>query len=97
MSTSRAEETVFSILTEFAEEWDLDDLEVASGTRLKADMGFESTDIMQLFLAIQEAFPTMTLHFQSLIMADGKFVKDLTAREVIVYVNTEIAKSLTTT
>jgi acyl carrier protein len=94
MNTSPAEDKVFSILAEFAEEWGLDDLEIGSDTRLKADMSFESADIMQLFLGIQEAFPYVTLRFQSLIMSDGKFVEDLTAREVIVFVNTEIAKSL---
>lgn len=89
-----AETTVIDILTEFAEEWGLDDLEVSGATTLKGDMSFESTDIMQLFVGIQEAFPAVQIPFQSLIMQDGKFVDDLTAQQVIAFVNTEVAKSV---
>jgi len=94
VTKSLAEETVFSILAEFADEWGLDDLELTAETSLKSDMSFESTDIMQLFLGVQEAFPTVQIPFQSLVMKDGKFVDDLTVRDVIAFVNTEVAKSI---
>ncbi|MCV6596318.1 MAG: hypothetical protein OIF40_04440 [Mangrovicoccus sp.] len=94
MSKSLAEETVFNILSEFADEWGLDDLELSTETQLKSDMSFESTDIMQLFLGIQEAFPSVQIPFQSLVMKDGKFIDDLAVRDVIAFVNTEVAKSI---
>ncbi|MDA7422045.1 acyl carrier protein [Tritonibacter multivorans] len=93
MTTSLAETAVYEILTEFAEEWGLDDLELTGSTTLKCDMGFESTDIMQLFLGLQEAFPSVKIPFQNLIMTDGKFVEDVTVQEVIAFVNREIAGS----
>lgn len=94
VTNTRAEKVVFETLNEFVEEWGLDDLEVSGATTLKGDMGFESTDIMQLFMAVQEEFPSIRLSFQGLIMQDGKFVDDLTAQQVVSFVNTEVAKNV---
>lgn len=94
MTNSLAEKTVLEILREFAEEWGLDDLEVGPETALKADMSFESTDIMQLFMGVQEAFPGLQIPFQNLVIKDGSFVDDLTARDVIAFVNAQVAGQL---
>lgn len=79
-------QTVLSILEEFAEDWGLSDLTIGPDTMLKADMGFESTDTMQLFSAIQEALPQVKFRFQELVLVNGKFVPDLSVRAVSTFV-----------
>lgn len=94
MVETPAEIAVFGILAEFVEDWGLDDIELTRGTLLVADLGFESTDTMQLFLAIQETFPGATISFQELVMKDGGFVKDLKIGEITQFVNASLAKSM---
>lgn len=77
-----AYDIVIGILEEFAEDWGLDDLTITAETKLKGDIGFESTDTMQLFSALQEAIPQVKFAFQDLVMEDGKFVTDLTVAKV---------------
>jgi len=84
--------TVTDILGEFAEDWGLDDIEITSETLLKADIGFESTDTMQLFSALQEAYPQTKLPFQELVMHDGKFVSDLSVAQVSEFISQTVQK-----
>jgi acyl carrier protein len=79
-------DTVVSILKEFAEDWGLDELQIGPDTMLKADIGFESSDTMQLFSAIQEEYPQVKLTFQDLVIVDGKFLDDIAVSQVAAFI-----------
>lgn len=94
MSVRTANETVTEILEEFAEDWGLDDVELTPDTLLNADLGFQSSDTMQLFTAIQEAYPAFKFTFQDLVVRDEKFVEDLKIQDLISFVQNQLQASL---
>ncbi len=54
-------------------------------TRLLADLGFESIDIIQLVVAIQEEIVKRKLSFDKLLMKDGRYVDDLSIGQIADY------------
>jgi acyl carrier protein len=94
MSVKTAQETVMEILEEFAEDWGLDEIEMSSETFLKADLGFESTDTMQLFTAVQENYPAMKFTFQDLVVREEKFVDDLQIKEIVSFIQSQLQSSM---
>ncbi|WP_370308054.1 hypothetical protein [Sinimarinibacterium flocculans] len=54
-------------------------------TRLLADLGFESIDIIQLVVAIQEEIIRSKLSFDRLLMKDGRYVDDLSIGQIADY------------
>jgi acyl carrier protein len=54
-------------------------------TRLLADLGFESIDIIQLVVAIQEELLKRKLSFDKLLMKDGRYVDDLSIGQIADY------------
>jgi acyl carrier protein len=84
--TKTVEEVVIGLVEDFVEDWGLDDLETNKETKLKADIGFDSSDTMQLFAAISEHYNYVEFKFQELVVQDEKFVDDLSLGQVIVFV-----------
>lgn len=54
-------------------------------TRLLADLGFESIDIIQLVVAIQEDIVKRKLSFDQLLMKNGRYVDDLSVGQIAEY------------
>lgn len=80
------EQAIVDLTKDLIEDWGLDDVEVTRETTLKGDLGFDSSDIMQIFTAIQEHYRGAELKFQELVMKDGKFVDDLSLSQIAVFV-----------
>ncbi len=55
-------------------------------TKLLADLGFESIDIIQLVVAIQEEIVRRKLSFDALLMKDGRYVDDLSVGQIAGYI-----------
>lgn len=70
---------VDDFLVDFDEEFDDD---VTRQTQLLADLGFESIDVIQLVVAIEEDFETRGLGFEDLLMNDGRYVDDLSVGQI---------------
>jgi acyl carrier protein len=51
-------------------------------TRLVADLEFDSVDVVQFALLIEERFRRRKLPFEKLLMADGRYRDDVTVGEV---------------
>lgn len=94
MTSQPVESVVMNILREFVEDWGLDEFELSRETALKADIGFDSSDTMQLFAAIQEHYAGFTITFQDLVVQDDHFVEDLKVGEVIAFVGQSLQASL---
>ena len=79
------EKTIIGLTADLIEDWGLD-VEVTPETTLRGDLGFDSSDIMQIFTAISEHYRGVEFRFQELVMKDNKFVDDLTLGQIAVFV-----------
>ncbi|HEX4871906.1 MAG TPA: phosphopantetheine-binding protein [Nevskiaceae bacterium] len=83
---------LIALLTDFTQDWDLDLAgPIGADTRLLADLGFESIDIIQLVVAIQEELLKRKLPFDRLLMKDGRYVDDLRVGEIADYIERSLA------
>lgn len=80
------ESVIIDLTKNLIEDWGLDDVGVTRETTLRADLGFDSSDIMQIFTAIHEHYPGVEFKFQELVMKDNKFVEDLSIGQISVFV-----------
>lgn len=80
-------EKLITIVEDFIEDFDEDfDEEVTRGTWLLADLGFESIDIIQLVVAIEEEFGKRGIESEELLMEDGRYVEDLSVGQIADFV-----------
>lgn len=86
MTGQTVEEVVIQLTKDFTEEWGIDDLEISKETLLKGDIGFDSSDTMQLFAAIVEYYKGVDFRFQDLVMQNDRYVDDLRIGQIIVFV-----------
>lgn len=74
---------LIAIVDDFLVDFDEDfDEAVTRDTLLLADLGFESIDIIQLVVAIEEDFGKRGLGFEDLLMEDGRYVDDLSVGQI---------------
>lgn len=72
-----------TMLADFTQDWDhVYEGQIGRDTRLLADLGFESIDIIQLVVAIEEEFGKHKLPFNQLLMKDGRYVDDLSVGQI---------------
>lgn len=84
MQQQEIEAKVISALTEMTEDWDLDSAEgIGRDTGLIKDLEFESIDIVQLAVALEQAFGQKGLPFEQLFMRDGDYVDEIRVSEVV--------------
>lgn len=77
---------LIELLKDFTQDWDSEfEGEMGRDTRLLADLGFESIDIIQLVVAIQEDIVKRKLSFDQLLMRDGRYVDDLSIGQIADY------------
>lgn len=75
---------VILILENMTSDWDLGyDGRIGPETCLISDLTCESIDIVQFVVALEEAFHRRDLPFERLLMADGRYVDDLTVNDVV--------------
>ena len=76
-----AEQTVIAVIEDLIQDWGLDlGAGVNAATRVVADLEFASVDIIQLCVALEQAYERK-LRFQDLLMKDGSYVGDLTVTQ----------------
>lgn len=74
---------LIAVLDDFIADWDTElDEAMSEDTLLLEDLGFESIDIIQLVVAIEEAVGRRKLPFDRLLMEDGRYVDDLTIGQI---------------
>lgn len=72
---------VSSTLGNMILDWGLD-TNLTRETRIVADLGFESIDIIQMVVALEKALGRRDLGFDRLLMRDGRYVDDLSLGDV---------------
>lgn len=77
-----AKETILKdlihILEDMTSDWDVEfEGGIGPETRLIADLAFESIDVVQFVVAIEEHFRRRGLPFEKFLMVDGRYVDEI--------------------
>lgn len=74
---------VIRILSDMTSDWDTEfSGEIGPLTYIISDLEFESIDVVQLVVQIEENFGRKDLPFEKLLMIDGRYRDDMTVQEV---------------
>lgn len=79
-------------LAEFIEDWGLD-TEISPATSLVGDLEFDSIDVIQFVVAMENAFQSRKIGFQDLLMQDGRYVDDLTVAQIEAFLTARLGKA----
>lgn len=79
-------------LSEFVEDWGLD-TEITESTSLVNDLEFDSIDVIQFVVAMENAFQSRKIGFQDLLMQDGRYVDDLTVGQIEAFLVKRLSKA----
>lgn len=77
-----SEQTILTNITEILQDmtadWDTDfSGPIGPETKLVDDLGFESIDIVQFIVAIEERFKRRGLPWEEILMSDGRYVDEI--------------------
>ncbi len=85
--TEFSKESILKFLVEtlgdMTSDWDTEyDAPISEETRLIEDLEFESIDVVQLIVAIEEHFQRHDLNFEKLLMKDARYVDEFRVGEI---------------
>ncbi len=86
--------TVIEALEAMTVDWDLE-LEdgINKETRLIEDLAFESIDVVQLVVALEQRLNRKNIPFEHLFMEDGDYVDDILVSDIVDFLNKELQKN----
>lgn len=75
---------IIDILENMTYDWDMDlDGAICSETKLVAELYFESIDVVQFIVAIEEHFKRRGLPYEEFLMVDGRYVDEITVDDTV--------------
>jgi acyl carrier protein len=75
---------VVALIEEMARDWEVGfSGGIQQESRLIADLGFQSVDVVQFIVALEEHYGRRNLPFAELLMKGGRFVDDLSVGETV--------------
>jgi acyl carrier protein len=93
-SSAGLEATVVSVLEDTVQDWDIEiEGGIGAATTLIGDLAFESIDVVQFCIALEQAVNRKGLPFETLFIRDGAYVDDVTVAEVAAFLETELARA----
>ena len=91
LSKNEIETRVIAVLTDMTADWDL---EIGRGigpdVRLMRDLAFESIDVVQFVVSLEQNLARKGIPFEKLFMRNGDYVEDLQVREVVDFLHAQI-------
>jgi acyl carrier protein len=91
-SRADVENAVVGVVNQTIQDWDIDlPGGVTVQTLLMQDLAFESIDIVQFAVAIEQAADRKGLPFEKLFMQDGDYVDDVRLSQVVDFLCDELA------
>jgi acyl carrier protein len=76
--------SVTEILQDMTADWDMDLTgPIGTETKLVDDLGFESIDIVQFIVAIEERFQRRALPWEEILMSDGRYVDEIKVGDML--------------
>ena len=84
-------DTVLRVIQDMTSDWDVD-IGTSFGleTQLIGDLAFESIDVVQLVVSLEEAFKKRSIPFDKLLMENGRYVEDLSVGQVVEFLRNHI-------
>jgi acyl carrier protein len=90
-SKEAVQKAVIEILEDMTADWDLEfSGPIGPEARIIEDLGFESIDVVQFIVAIEERFQRRGLPFEELIMVDGRYVDEVIVGDTINFLCTHL-------
>ncbi len=87
------EKKLIAIINDMTSDWELEySGGIQSQTRLVGDLSFESIEIVQLLVEIENRFEMKNMASERLLMEDGRYVSDLTIAEIAEFICEEMLK-----
>jgi acyl carrier protein len=84
LSHEQIVDDIVSILQEMVMDWDLEFSEpIGPNTRLITDLGFESIDVVQLVVAIEQHYDRRGLPWEEILMVDGHYVNEMKTGQIV--------------
>ncbi|MEW6218658.1 MAG: polyketide synthase dehydratase domain-containing protein [Thermodesulfobacteriota bacterium] len=84
LSQGEIEAAVVAIVQDMTRDWDLDFTgEIGPKTRLVGDLAFESIDIVQFIVAMEERFQRRGLPWEEILMQDGRYVDEIRVGDAV--------------
>ena len=74
--------TVVATLEELVRDLEIEE-PIRPTTRVVADLGFESIDLIQMVAALEQAFRPRSISLVDMLVADGRYVDDLLVDEIV--------------
>lgn len=85
------ESAILEILNELTADWDTDySGDIGPDTLLVEELAFESIDVVQLVVSIESRFERRDLPFEKLLMSDGRYVDDMTVRQIVDFLHAHL-------
>ncbi len=82
---------VVATLEEMTSDWDDEyDQPIGPETRLIGDLAFESIDVVQLIVAVEEEFQSRNLNFEQLLMKDGRYVDEIVVKDLVGFLDGQL-------
>lgn len=83
--------TVIAVLNDTVQDWDLElDEGIGARTTLIEDLAFESIDIVQFSVALEQALGQKDLPFEKLFIEDGAYVDDVSVAQIVDFLASEM-------
>jgi len=75
---------VVDILKDMTSDWEMEfSAPIGADTKLIGDLEFESIDVVQFIVAVEEKFKQRQLPFEKLLMQHGRYVDELPVRDAV--------------
>jgi acyl carrier protein len=90
-SRADVQATVINVVSDTVRDWDIDlPNGITPDTKLMDDLAFESIDVVQFAVAIEQAVGRKGLPFEKLFMKDGDYVDDVALKQVSDFLCSEL-------
>jgi len=82
---------VIKILQEMTGDWEMEFSDpIGATTMIISDLEFESIDVVQLVVQIEEFYKRKDLPFEKLLMRNGRYRDDISVQDVVDFLNTSL-------
>tara|TARA_R100000027_G_scaffold26373_1_gene19126 strand:+ start:14705 stop:14992 length:288 start_codon:yes stop_codon:yes gene_type:complete len=92
MNSEEVLQTVIEVIEEITEDWDLEEIGLGADSRLSADLGFSSVDVVQLFASLSARFQRKFRYDRLIVDEGGQYRDELSIGEIATYLENEMTR-----